>query len=266
MMRLAIALALAALSAPAMAKEPLREFCGDRPGIGTPACTVDKGHLQIELGLGDWTLDKQPDSRTDTILAGDVATRYGIGDATELRLGWTSYGHERQRDRTSGMVDRASGVGDVTIGLKQNFANPDGDGLSIAALPFATLPTGGHAIGVGDWGAGLLLPVDYELTKGIQLQFTPEIDAAVDEDRHGRHLAYSGVAGIDVELSEKLAVDAEVQLQRDRDPSEHATMALAGLALDYMAAAQTQLDVGSIAGLNHNAPDIELYFGISRKF
>ena len=265
-MRLEMFVLLAATAGPAFAQDPLREFCGDRPGLGTPACTVDKGHLQIETGLGDWTLDKQPDSRTDTILAGDVALRYGMGDSTELRLGWTAYGHVRERDRMNGMVDRTDGVGDVTVGLKQNLANPACDGLSIALLPFATLPTGGKAIGAGDWGAGLLLPIDYALTEKVQLQFTPEIDAAVDNDRQGRHLAYSGVAGIDIELSEKLAVDAELKLIRDRDPSGSQTQALAGLAFDYMVGPQTQIDVASVAGLNHNAPDIELYFGISRKF
>lgn len=264
-MKLVIAALLAAVASPALAQD-LREFCGDRPGLGTPACTVDPGHLQIEAGLGDWTLDKQPDSRSDTILAGDVSLRYGIGDTTELRLGWTAYGHIRERDRASGALEQTSGIGDVTVGLKQNVMNPAGDALSIALLPFATLPTGKREIGRGTWSAGLVVPIDYELSKGIDLQLTPEIDAAADEDGDGRHLAYGTVVGIDFDLAEKIALDAEVQITRDRDPSGRTTMALGGLALDYMVQEQTQLDIGAVAGLNHNSPDIELYFGVSRKF
>ena len=87
------------IASPAMAEDKLRDLCAERPGLDTPACTVDPGHLQVEVGLGDWTLDKQPGSRTDTITAGDISARYGVGESTELRLGWTAYGHARTRDR-----------------------------------------------------------------------------------------------------------------------------------------------------------------------
>ena len=251
---------------PATAQEKLREFCADRPGLGTPACTVDKGHLQVELGLGDWTLDKQADSRTDTILAGDVSLRYGIGDTTELRLGWTGYGHVRVRDRATGVADRTSGMGDVTVGIKQNLAHPDGDGFSIALLPFATLPTGRNQVGAGDWGAGLLVPVTYALNRTFTLELTPEIDAAVDEDGNGRHLAYGGVVGLQAKLGEKAGIAAELQATRDRDPDQHATMTTAGLSFAYQPQGQSQFDIGVNAGLNHEAPDLEVYFGVSRKF
>lgn len=263
-----VMLLAACLAAPAWAEDAasLREFCGDRPGLGTPACIVDKGHLQVELGLGDWTLDRQPDSRTDTILAGDAALRLGVTDSTELRLQWTAYGHVRVRDRASGAVDRAAGIGDVTVGLKQSLRNPDGSGLSLALLPFATLPSGRREVGAGDWGAGLVLPVDYQLDDEWTLELTPEIDAAVDEDGHGRHLAYSGVVGVQAALGKAANVTAELQALRDRDPEGHETRALAGLSLAYQPGSRVQLDAGVNAGLDAHAPDVELYFGVSEKF
>jgi hypothetical protein len=260
-----LAFPLLVAASPACAQE-LRDFCGDRPGIGTPACTVDRGHLQIEAGLGDWTLDRQPDSRTDTILAGAVAVRYGLTDSLEARIGWTGYGHERVRDRMTGGVSRQSGVGDVTLGLKQNLSNPDGSGLSIALLPFATLPVGRQPVGAGDWGAGMLIPVTYELSDTIQLGFTPEVDAEVDEDGDGRHLAYSGVVELNDKLNDALTATLEYQALRDRDPAGHETRQIAGLSLAWEAKRQLQLDIGSNIGLNHAAPDMELYVGISRKF
>lgn len=266
-MRRLIALALMGLVAtPGRADDRLRDFCGDRPGIGTPACTVDAGHLQAEVGLGDWTLDRQADGRTDTIGVGDVALRYGIASSTELRFDLTAYNHVRQRDRTSGAIDRASGIGDVTIGIKQNLRNPDGSGFSIAVLPFATLPTGKEGIGAGDWGAGLILPINYALTGALSLEVTPEIDAAIDGDGHGRHLAYGSVIGLQAKLGEKAGVAAELQAIRDRDPDGHSTQALAGLSFSYLVQQQTQLDLGANAGLNRNSPDFELYFGVARKF
>lgn len=265
-MRLLIWLALATAATPALAEDGLRDFCADRPGLDTPACTVDKGHLQVEVGLGDWTHDLQGDARTDTILAGDVSLRYGIGDATELRLGWIGYGHERTRDRATGLIDRSNGVGDVTVGLKQNLHNPDGSGFSMALLPYATLPAGKNPIGAGDWGAGLRVPITYALSDAITFAVTPEADAAVNEGGHGRHLAFGSAIGLQAKLGEKASIGAELEAIRDRDPDQHVTQALAGLSASYMAQKQTQLDVGANAGLNHASPNVELYFGVSRKF
>ncbi len=235
-------------------------------GWARPPVSSTKGHLQAEVGLGDWTRDRQADSLTDTIEGGAVSLRYGVGDTTELRLGWTAYGHVRARDRASGAVDRTGGIGDVTVGLKQNLHDPDGSGLSIAMLPYATLPTGKDGIGAGDWGAGLIVPVNYALSDTLALELTPEVDAAVDGDGQGRHLAYGGVIGLQAKLGEKAGVAAELEAFRDRDPDGHSTAELAGLSFSYMVQKETQLDLGANVGLNRHAPDIEIYFGVSRKF
>ena len=266
MMRLSCLFPLAAALAAPAAAEDLRDFCGDRPGIGTPPCTVDKGHVLVEVGLADWTLVRQADSRIDTILGGDFDVRIGLTDSTEARVGWTPYGHVRTRDRLTGRVDRRSGIGDVTIGIKQNVMQPDGDGFSVALLPYATLPVGREPIGAGDWGGGLIVPVSYELTKGVKLALTPEVDAAVDEDGDGRHLAYGSVVGLSGELTDNVTVTGELEELRDRDPSGHETQELAGLSIAWQPQKQTQLDLGSNIGLNHASPDLELYFGVSRKF
>ena len=259
-------LACLVMSAPAWGEGKLRDLCAERPGLDTPACTVDPGHLQVEVGLGDWTLDRQPDSRTDTIVVGDISARYGVGESTEIRLGWSAYGHSRTRGQATGAVDRLSGTGDVTIGLKQNLSSPSGDGFSLAVLPYATLPTGKTGIGAGDWGAGLLIPASYALTEVFTLELTPEWDAAVDSDGEGRHSAYGSAAGLGVKLNEQWSMSVEGQLIRDRDPAGHSTQALAGAYLAWQPKRRIQFDAGAQAGLNHATPDVELYFGISEKF
>ncbi|TVV71602.1 transporter [Sphingomonas solaris] len=260
---LLLPLALAATTAEAA---PLRDLCSQRPGLGTPACTVDPGHLQIEAALGDWTLDRQPDTRTDTIVSGDVQARYGLTDTLEARIGWTAFGHERIRDRASGTVSRESGIGDVTVGMKRNLANPDGSGFSAALLPFASLPVGRSPAGAGDWGAGLLVPLTYQISDAFQIEFTPEIDAAVDQDRHGRHLAYSGVIGIAETFGQTLMASLEYQRLRDNDPSGRVTTQLAGVSMAWHPQERVQFDVGSNIGLDHASPDVQIYFGVTRKF
>jgi hypothetical protein len=263
-----IILSLAALGlCPAAAQaEALRDFCPDRPGLGTPPCTIDAGHVAVELGLADWTLERSPDSRTDTIEVGQLLVRVGLTDSLEAQIGWTASGHVRERDRSTGSVDRMSGVGDLTVALRQNLISPDGSGFSAAVMPYATVPTGNAAIGAGDWTAGVLLPLSYELPGGVQLGVTAQVEAAADADREGRHLAYGGVAGVSLPLSKALGVTAEIAASRDDDPSGHATEWLGGLSTGWMIREGLQLDAGANIGLDSTAPDLQLYLGVAKRF
>lgn len=263
--RFAMAVLLIAGSGIAQAEEA-RPLCADRPGLGTPACTVDPGRTVVELGAADWTLDRDATQRGDSVIAGDLLIRHGVTPNLEVQLGWSAFGSVRTRDKAAGIVTRSSGTGDVTLAARYNLSNPDGSGFSAAIMPHATLPTGGSAIGAGDWGAGLILPVSYSLSDTIGIELTPEIDAAVDGDRDGRHLAYGTVIGISAALSDAVSGTLEMQVTRDKDPAGHTTQALASLSFGWQPANDLQLDAGAVAGLNPASPDVELYFGITRRF
>jgi hypothetical protein len=231
--RMTIAIAAFAFAVTSARAEELRDFCPDRPGLGTPACTIDPGHFDIELGLAGWTLDKTADSRTDTVEVGQLLVRIGLTDSLEAQLGWTAFGHVRTRSRPTGAVDHASGIGDFTLALRQNLASPDGSGFSLAVMPFATLPAGGTEIGAGEWSAGLLVPLSYDLGGGLQLGLTGQAEAAADEDHDGRHLAYGGVAGLSVPLTDALGATFEIAATRDHDPAGHSTEWLAGISAGW---------------------------------
>jgi hypothetical protein len=253
-----------AFTASAACADPeLRDFCADRPGLGTPACTIDPGHAMVEVGLADWTLDRQPDARTDTVVAGGLLIRYGLDATTEVQLGWTPYGHVRVRDRTSGEISKISGTGDILFSIRKSLSGPDG---KIAIQPFVTVPVGHSSIGAGDWGAGVILPFGFDLGKNLQIAFTPEVDAAVDEDGSGRHLAFGNVIGLSEPLTKTLNLTEELSVARDNDPSGHSTTSLASLSLAYQPGKTTQFDAGAFAGLNRNSPDVEIYFGVAKRF
>ena len=241
-----------------------RDYCPARPGLGTPACTMAPGTVSVETALADWTLDKQGGDRTDTVLIGDSSVRIGLTDSIEAQIGWTPLGIVRER--SGGLVDRATRSGDATLGLKANLLHPDGSGLSIAVQPFVTLPVGRAPVGAGDWGGGVVVPVTYDLSKTVNLEITPEVDAAVDQDGRGRHLAYSGVVGLGIALNDQVTFTVEDQLVRDEDPSGGTTQDLASVSLAWMARKNLQLDLGAVAGLDRAAPDVELYAGIARRF
>lgn len=258
-------LAVATAAAPAFANEDNRDLCPDRPGLGTPACTVEPGTLLFEIGLADWTLDRTADSRSDSWAIGDGLLRAGLNSSLEVQLGWTILGLVRERDRATGDVTSRTRTGDVTLALRQNLSNPDGEGFSVALMPYATLPLGGEGVGAGDWGAGMIVPVSFELG-ALSLGFTPHVDAAVDSDGNGRHTAYGSVAGVGFGVTDDVSMAAEISLTRDRDPGGHKTEALAGISAGWQPYADSQWDLGANIGLNRDSPDVEVYFGFARRF
>lgn len=215
--------------------------------------------------MADWTRENSAPEQSDTVLLGDTLVRVGLTDTLEAQIGWTPFGHVRVRDKLTGTIDKASRVGDVLVGFKSNLHAPDGSGTSAAIQPFATLPTGRAPLGSGDWGAGVVAPVSFDLRQNLHLQFSPEIDAATDEDGHGRHFAYGSVVGLGVDVSDAVEVTFEVAASQDNDPQEHSTEVFGALSATWMPSHDLQFDVGTTLGLNHDAPDMELYVGISRQ-
>lgn len=236
-------------------------FCPNRPSLGEAACTVDPGRVLLEVSAVDWTRDDGPDAREDTVLVGDFQARVGLTGSSELQLNWTPYGRNRVRDRATGAIERGTGVGDVTIGLRQNLANPDGEGLSIAVQPSVTLPVGKRPIGAGTWGAGLVVPVTYDLSDKVNVALTSEVDATPNEDGRGRHFLLNEVLGLGYALSDQVTAVAEMQLTRDHEPGDLTTQLFAAGSLAWQPRHGLQLDVLVGAGLNHDAPDVRVLTG-----
>lgn len=255
------ALLFACLTVPAMAQE--RDYCAARPGAATPPCTVEPGRVMAEIGLADWTRDRNAAQRIDTVVLGNFLLRTGISQTAEIQLGWTGIGIERQRDRVSGVTSHDHGTGDVTVAVQQGLGKVGG---SAAIRAFVTLPTGSGPLGAGDWSAGAMVPLAFALLHGVELDLTPEVDAAVDASGKGRHLAYGSVIGMGVGLTSDVSLALDATLFRDIDPSGHASRATAGVSLAWMAGRNLQLDVGTVAALNANAPNLEAYFGVVRRF
>ncbi|MGX5729422.1 transporter [Pseudoxanthomonas beigongshangi] len=256
--------AMGLASTSALAAEA-RDLCPDRPGLGTPACTVERGSAVFEIGLADWTGDRQSGLRSEQFLFGDALLRYGLTDTLEAQLGWTAFGRVRERDTRTGTTGRASRFGDISLALRRNLRNPDGNGFSLALMPYVNLPSGRAPVGAEDWSAGLRLPMSFELG-AVSLGFTPQVEAAVDDDGDGRHLSYGSVAGLGFGVSDTVSGSFEVSLTRDRDPEGHATEALAGLSFGWQPGEDAQWDAGINAGLNEDSPDLQIYLGYAKRF
>lgn len=263
----ASALNLASSPASAQQDAPLRDFCADRPGKGTPSCVLDQGRWQVELGLFDGARQSDATTRTETWDAGDLFIRYGLTSLTELQLGVTTWNRERTTDRATGARDTAEGIGDLSIGLRHSLKNPDGSGLSVALSGFVTAPTGARAIRADGFEGGVLLPVSIPLNDDWSLSLTPEFDWVSNSDGDGRHAAYTMVAGVGRGFGQ-WNLGAEIWISHDDDPINATTQSTFDLTAVWTPPSlpDAQIDFGLNFGLNNDSPDVEFGVGVARRF
>lgn len=253
-------MAVAALPARA---DDLKPICPDRPGRGTSPCTVDQGHAQAELGLFDETLQRRDGVTTDGGNAGALLAKYGVSDRLDLEAGLALYQFQRINDPVAGR-SRAEGVGDLTLHAKYN---PLDDGpFALVLDPFLKLPTAGGGLGNGRVEGGMVLPLAYDLGGNWSLSATPEADVTLNTGGSGYHANLVNVVGIGRSFENGLNLGAEVWSGQDLDPAGATSQYTFDLDAAWLLDNDTQLDGGANFGLNRATPDVELYFGISRRF
>lgn len=255
-----LAAAMMTVGVPALAEDEPR-FCPTRPNLGGSSCTTEPGRVHFEVSTLDWQRDDQPDQREDHIVTADILTRVGIGKNTELQLDWVGYGRDRTRDKATAMVDTATGTGDVTFAVRQHLAGQKGKPFSAGVQAFVTAPTGRYPIGAGSWSTGIIIPVQYELTEKLAIAVTGEADAAANRSGMGRHLAYNEITGLRYKFTDAVTATAELSLERDDEPDQHETLALAALSAAWRPTKVLQLDILAATGLNPAAPHLRLVTG-----
>ncbi|HEX8661421.1 MAG TPA: transporter [Brevundimonas sp.] len=262
-----LALAPAAPAAAQTADAPLRPFCPDRPGKGDSTCVMDQGHVQVEVGLFDTARQDDDATRAESWAAGTVVVRYGVGPSTEVQAGFSTWQRDKVTDRSTGLTQRAEGLGDLFLAVRHGFVRPDGGGTGLAVTAFATLPTGGEEVRVSGVEGGLALPVAVDLGGDWGLGVSPIVEYVRDGDGEGSHGAWSLVVGLGRPVGD-WSLGAEVWVSRDDDPLGASTQAtfdlLAAWSPPFMTDAQ--LDFGLNLGLNDDSPDLEFGIGIARRF
>jgi hypothetical protein len=247
---------------PALADEA-RDFCANRPGLGTPACTLAPGSAMVEIGLAAWDHSRDRTTIEDDVTLGDALLRVGVTETMEVQLGLTGHVIQRTRDRATGAIDRVTGIGDGTLALRQSLSGANGP---VAVEVFATAPLAKSPIGAGRWSGGILLPADFDLPKGFELDLTPELDIAPNAGGPGRHLAWGGVVGLSHPLGKAVSLTGEVAAFRDDDPAGHSTDARVAGSLAWQVSERLQLDFEADAGLSAGAPDRSLAIGLAWQF
>ncbi len=260
-----VAAVLVGLPWPLAAAE-LREYCPDRPGLGTPACIIDSGHVSIELGGLQWTALRAGADRADNLTVADLLLRLGVGSRTEVQLGFGGFGWWRERLNGHTIGNWQAATGDVSLAVRHNLRNPDGSAVAVAVMPWVSLPVGQPPHGSGTWATGVIVPISFELAPRLSLEFTAQVSAAPDIDEQGRHLAYGLVSGFNVSLHPRVSATLEYQIDRDEDPFGSETRHGLGLSMALMPADDLQIDLGGAVTPGGVSRGFTLAAGVSRRF
>lgn len=264
---LALAIPTAALAqaapvaGPAAAAPPA--LCTDRPTKATSACTVPQGMFQLETDLVNFTRNDDGGTRTDTVLYTNPTFKYGLTDSTDVQASITPYETVRTRDSSGSSTIR--GVGDLYLRVKQRLTPADAK-AQFALIPYIKVPTAKSGLGNRRVEGGLVGTGVFALPSGFTLTLTPEVDALLDSDGHGRHAQFVGAFNLGKSLSSKLTAYAELWTAQNEDPAGHVRQYSADFALAYVAAPTLQFDVGTNIGLNRATPDVQAYVGVSTRF
>jgi hypothetical protein len=255
-------LLLCAGTAAAAADE--QPICADRPGKATSTCTVPTGHWQVETGLADWTLDRNGGERDTSLVLGESTIKYGLTGDSDIELDAIPW--QRATSRGPGFRETTSGFGDLSVSYKHGLTSSDA-ALQVTLYPYVKIPTARRPLGNRKWEGGLLVPIDYSISKSpFSIGLTPELDWVADADGRGHHAAMVQVASLGWQVSPKLNLSAEMWGEWDWDPAGTTRQASADGSIAYLVTNDVQLDAGANFGLNRNTPDVELYGGISKRF
>jgi Putative MetA-pathway of phenol degradation len=260
------ALAWLGLTAPTWADD-LGPICPDRPGKGTSPCTLAAGHAQIELGLFDESFQRRSGVTIDSGNAGAVLAKYGAGDNWDVEAGMALYQFQRVHD-ASGTVT-ASGVGDLFLHAKYNPLSgaPENESSPFAFVldPYIKLPTAVGGLGNGAVEGGLVAPMSYDLGGNWSLAMTPEADALLNASGGGHHANLVDVLGLGKSFG-PLSLGVEAWTSQNLDPAGTVSQYSFDMDAAFLIGNDTQLDGGVNLGLNKATPDMEIYFGVSRRF
>ena len=218
------------------------------------------GHAQVELGLFDESFQRRSGVTTDIGNAGSVLAKYGVSDRLDLEAGMALYQFQRVHDATG--TATSSGAGDLYLHAKYLLSSGP---VSFVLDPYVKLPTAGGGLGNNHVEGGLVAPVSYDLGGGWSLAATPEADLLLNGSGSGYHANLVNVVGLGKAIG-AVTLGAEVWSSQNLDPAGTVSQYSADVNAAWLVNNDTQLDCGVNLGLNRATPDLEVYFGIARRF
>jgi len=220
----------------------------DRPQITSSSIVVPCGSLQFENGLMETSSAGQRGYDFP-----ETSVRFGVARKTEIRIGVPDY---FENDVTSVFAD---GLGDMSIGFKQQLDPIRGFGVSI--IPTLSFPTGANAITSHGYDPSVQLPWSQALSKNWTAAGMFSVGwPTVDRRRNA-----TGQASLYFDKQLTAPCDAYLEYSGSfpqRGGPQHAI----DFGTAYKISPHQQLDFHFGFGLSSATPDHTIGFGYSVRF
>jgi Putative MetA-pathway of phenol degradation len=248
--------------------DQLRDFAPDRPDQTEGPFTADAGHLQLEIGIFQYSYTDQPqryaDIRTESYQWSNIAIKLGVLNNLDLELFIPVY---NEVDVKQGDVkSRMAGFGDLVVRAKLNlFGNEGNLPAALGFIPFVKIPTNEDGLGNHAIEGGFILPVSYKLPWDFQLFAMTEMDINEDTANTGYHLDYVNSVSLHHSITKKL--DSYVEFFTVVSTERHTGwVGTVDGGLAYSISENLILDGGINAGVTRTAPDWQPFVGVSFRF
>lgn len=218
-----------------------------RPTLSSDTNTTAQGTFELEAGA---LLDPNDFIDTPTTL------KYGAGPATEFFVGISPYQELRSRGGD------AESIGDLFLGLRHRFLDETDADPSAALQATVKLPTANDSDGIGsgqiDASFAAIASKGFEelsLTAYYSLDVIGSGDESADV---GHSLALAG----SVPVADEFGAFGEVATQWIPEQDSHTLFTTLGMTFSPLAS--MTFDAGVVIGLNEEAPDFRIVFGLTR--
>ncbi|HTO03700.1 MAG TPA: transporter, partial [Opitutus sp.] len=238
----------------------MREMRTDRPDATESPFTVDAGHVQLEMDFANYARDEEADGRVTEWEAAPFNLRFGISRHFEAGLFVVPLRSETEVSPEGGRA-RRSGLGDITLRAKWNFAGNDGGDRAWGLIADLKLPTADDGMSNGKLEGAVALPVAFALGGGWEGAAMTVVEA-VYTDAGKYRAVWSNTITAGRALSEN--VGGFVELTSSTGDGSHVATFNCGVTRRF--GPHVQYDAGLNFGLSQSAPDIAVFTGLSRRF
>ena len=247
------AIALASISVSTMAAD----FSFERPGTGFGTGITPVGKLAWEQALPSATYTETTingSKQRDVTLNADMQLRTGLGQNTELQLGWANPAWSKNKYQNHSIED--DGLGDVTVGIKHHVDLQD-EKLSLAVLAQALIATGNKGFSQEDDIYTLASAVDYKYNDLVTTSLSMFYEVQ-DSD-----WSITAVPTVGYKIAGNLSGYSElVYRKKESVDNEYAL----GTGLIYAVNDRAQFDVGVGVDLDGQDRSYNAGFGVSYLF
>ena len=250
--------------------DKLRDFNPDRPSQFTGPFTVNPGHVQLEMDLANYTVDRHNSERArvdvDQWNGASFDLRIGLTSRTEIDFLYEGYLNLRTRDREARSSSVQSGFGDLTILCKYAICGDDGGTFAFGILPYLKIPANTANLGNKRVEGGVELPLAINLPYGFQTGVQTEFDAVRNEADTRFEAAFTNVAFLSYSfLQKKLTLYGEFYSRVNAGPDSE-VVSLIDTAVIYNVGKNAEVDFGCNFGVTRAAPDYHPFAGFTVRY